>query len=246
MKLPESEREFNRAAFRAMSVAEKADYIFAYYKLPLVLILIAAIALGSVIYRAITHKDAVLYAAYCNVVPNSESDAALTEGYIAAIGSNPAKNAVECYRELYISNDDSLQNHEYAYASKLKLYAAIDGEQLDVVIMNKEAYDLLSAWGFLLDLEQACAQSAAGYGAVEAAITSNTVVVSSNRVEVELGEASELVSETYESPNAVVAANNPLFASFAADDVIYLGIIANTPRLESSLGYLRYVLEYGA
>ena len=112
--------------------------------------------------------------------------------------------------------------------------------------MNKEAYDLLSAWGFLLDLEQACAQSAAGYGAVEAAITSNTVVVSSNRVEVELGEASELVSETFESPNAVVASNNPLFASFAADDVIYLGIIANTPRLESSLDYLRYVLEYGA
>ena len=94
MKLPESEREFNRAAFRAMSVAEKADYIFAYYKLPLVLILIAAVALGSVIYRAVTHKDAVLYAAYCNVVPNSESDAALTEGYVAAIGSNPAKNAV--------------------------------------------------------------------------------------------------------------------------------------------------------
>ena len=33
MKLPESEREFNRAAFRAMSIPEKADYIFAYYKL---------------------------------------------------------------------------------------------------------------------------------------------------------------------------------------------------------------------
>ena len=44
----------------------------------------------------------------------------------------------------------------------------------------------------------------------------------------------------------MVASNNPLFASFAADDVIYLGIIANTPCLESSLDYLRYVLEYGA
>ena len=36
------------------------------------------------------------------------------------------------------------------------------------------------------------------------------------------------------------------FLSFAADNVIYLGIIANTPCLESSLDYLRYVLEYGA
>ena len=157
MKLPESEREFNRAAFRAMSIPKKADYIFAYYKLPLVLILIAVIAIGSVIHQVVTHKDAVLYAAFLNVIPDEETDATLTQGYLERVGADPARNEVLCYHELYISTDDTIQNHQYAYASKLKLMGAIDGEQLDVVIMNREAYDLLSAWGYLLDLEDACA-----------------------------------------------------------------------------------------
>ena len=99
MKLPESEREFNRAAFRAMSIPEKADYIFAYYKLPLVLILIALIAIGSAIHQIVTHKDAVLYAAYLNVVPDEETDSTLTGGYLERIGagaSAPIPHATRC------------------------------------------------------------------------------------------------------------------------------------------------------
>ena len=238
MKLPESEREFNRAAFRAMSIPKKADYIFAYYKLPLVLILIAVIAIGSVIHQVVTHKDAVLYAAFLNVIPDEETDATLTQGYLERVGADPARNEVLCYHELYISTDDTIQNHQYAYASKLKLMGAIDGEQLDVVIMNREAYDLLSAWGYLLDLGDACAANPR----LEAALVSNTVILSDNRVEVELNEADEYVAETTEIANAVELGDSPLFPDFAADEHIYLGVIANTPRQEQSLAYLDYVL----
>ena len=238
MKLPESEREFNRAAFRAMSIPEKADYIFAYYKLPLVLILIALIAIGSAIHQIVTHKDAVLYAAYLNVVPDDKTDSTLTGGYLERIGADPARNEVLCYHELYISTDDTIQNHQYAYASKLKLMGAIDGEQLDVVIMNREAYDLLSAWGYLLDLGDACAANPR----LEAALVSNTVISSDNRVEVELNEADAYIAETIEIANAVELGDSPLFPDFAADEHIYLGVIANTPRQEQSLDYLDYVL----
>ena len=114
----------------------------------------------------------------------------------------------------------------------------IDGEQLDVVIMNREAYDLLSAWGYLLDLGDACAANPR----LEAALVSNTVISSDNRVEVELNEADAYIAETIEIANAVELGDSPLFPDFAADEHIYLGVIANTPRQEQSLDYLDYVL----
>ena len=242
MKLPEKEREFNRNAFREMSILEKADYIFAYYKLPLVIIAVVVTALVTVVYHAIADKDAVVYAAYCNIVPNEEADAALTDGFVEHIGADSSRYEVVAYRELYISTDDSLQNHQYAYASKLKLLGSIDGEKLDVVIMNQEAYDLISGWGYLLNLEDACAASAGDRTELAGAIVSNIVVLSDNRVEVELGEADEYIAETIEVPNAIDVTGSPIFDAFAEDEVVYLGIIANTPRMEESLDYLAYVL----
>ena len=242
MKLPEKEREFNRNAFKAMSILEKADYIFAYYKLPLVIIGVVLTALVTIVYHAITDKDAVVYAAYCNIVPNEEADGVLTDGFIEHIGVDSREYEVVAYRELYISTDDSIQNHQYAYASKLKLLGSIDGEKLDVVIMNREAYDLLSGWGYLMDLEDACAQSSADRSLIEGSIVSNTVILSDNRIEVELGEADEYVAETVESPNAVDVTGNPIFDSFAEEDSVYLGIIANSPRTETALDYLAYVI----
>jgi len=246
MRLPESERAFNRAAFRAMSISEKADYIFSYYKLPIVLILIAVIAVGSAVHKAVTSKKAVLYVGYCNVVPAGAADAALTSGYLEHVGADSADNEVACYRELYVSTDDSLQNHQYAYASKLKLLASIDGEQLDAVLMNQEAYDLLSGWGYLIDLEDALAQNGGADAELAAAMVSNTVILSDNRVEVELGEADAYVAETIEVPNAIDVSEVALFEGFSEDEHIYLGIIANTPRMEQALDYLAYVLGASA
>lgn len=243
MKLPEKEREFNRNAFREMSILEKADYIFAYYKLPLVIIGVVITALVTVVYHAITDKEAVVYTAYCNIVPNETADATLTDGFIEHIGADSKEYEVVAYHELYISTDDSLQNHQYAYASKLKLLGSIDGEKLDVVIMNGEAYDLISGWGYLLDLSEACAASSADRSDVSGAIVSNVVVLSDNRVEVELGEADEYVAETIEVPNAIDVTGSSIFGAFAEDDTVYLGIIANSPRTEASLDYLEYVLE---
>ena len=82
MILSEEEKARNREAFRAMGLAEKADYIFSYYKLPLVIALIVVVALGSVVHRMVTHKDTVLYVAFANVVLPPDAELALTEGYV--------------------------------------------------------------------------------------------------------------------------------------------------------------------
>ena len=63
MRLTETERAENREALARMSLPQRLDHIFEYYKFPLVLILIAAVALGSVLYYRITSREKLLYLA---------------------------------------------------------------------------------------------------------------------------------------------------------------------------------------
>ena len=152
MKLSAQERAERREAFRRMSAAQKADYVFSYYKLPIVLGLLCAYILCYGLYRHFTRKEALLYVACANVAVSEETAEALSEGFVRHSGQDVRKCEVCLYQTLYLSENPTLANHEYAYASRLKLLAAIDAEQLDVVLMNQEAYDFLSEKEYLAEI----------------------------------------------------------------------------------------------
>ena len=245
MKLPEHERAAHREAFRAMNLFQKADYIFAYYKLPLVLIFIAVVAIGSVVHYQLTHKEPVLYVGYANVVLDEpiELDEHLTSGFLAELGDNPRTQEVSAYRDLYISDAEESVDHQYSYASRLKLLASIDAEQLDVVFMNKNAYDLLSHSGFLLDLSALLAEQDAEVAAKLAPlVTSNDVIIEDNELEVQLNEADVYEAVTEVAQNALDVSGLPLFQNLSGD--IYLGVIGNTPRTETALRYILYLYAW--
>ena len=233
MRLSEEERATNRAAFKRMRPAEKADYIFTYFKLPLVLILIVVVALGTALVRTLTHKDPVLYVAFTNVVAPPQVEQALTTDYVTSIGEDPGRKEVVSYRELYLTKQTTLADHEYAYASRLKVMASVDGDQLDVVFMNDESFDILSESGYLLDLEQ--------YFEGDEVLRENRVIESSNEVEVNLGEADELEEVTHPTRSALEVTDSKLLDHFSGSESISLGIIANTERKDQALDYLAYV-----
>lgn len=239
MKLPEHERAAHREAFRAMSIPQKAEYIFAYYKLPLVLLLIAIVALGSVAKYFLTHKNAVLYAAYANVTLTDEQDSDLFDGFLDSIGVNQRKNEVYRYRDLYLVEVDDTVDHQYSYASRIKTLAAIDAEELDIVLMNKAAYDLLSNSGYLMDLEKVISDNPSLLP-VRANLVQNVVVLEDNRVEVELNEADTYEAVTEDAFNAldvteVLTSENDLTGT------VYLGIIGNSPRLDAVVSFITYL-----
>ncbi|MBR3570457.1 MAG: hypothetical protein IKN96_06620 [Oscillibacter sp.] len=149
MKLTARERADRREAFRRMSAAQKADYIFSYYKLPIVLTLLFAYILCYGLYRHFSRKEVLLYVACANVVVSDDTAGALSEGFVRYSGKDVRKCEVSLYKNLYLSDNPTLANHQYAYASRLKLLAAIDAEQIDVILMNQEAYDFLSEKGYL-------------------------------------------------------------------------------------------------
>ena len=242
MKLTKQEKAARRAAFQAMSPQKKLDYIYTYYKWPLLLGLIALIALGSVLHRQLTKKESVLCLALANVAVGEDLEDELTDGFLRFLGADAKKREVYLYRDLYLSDNADTLNHEYAYASKMKLMGAVSAGKLDLVLMNREAYDLLSRSGYLLELSPALfTENAALYAQVLPILSSNGVVLSDNSIEYQLGEAETLEVETETVRNALDVSSLPLFARAGFPDAVYLGVIANSERLSDCIAYISFI-----
>ena len=241
MKLSPKERAEIREAFQQMTLPQKLGYIFSYYRLPIVLGLVAVIVVVDVTYRQITKKEALLYVAYMNVSVGEELDGALSTDFVVHEGASPKKSEVSVYRELYLAMDPSTDNHQYAYASRLKLLASIESKTLDVVLMNREAYDILSHSGYLYDLTTILDRDDPLYSLLEPYLTENTVILEDNAIEYNLNEADEYEAVTAEAVNGIDASAFPLFQDAGLSDSVYLGVIGNSPRLPAVFHYLEYL-----
>ena len=234
MKLTKEQKAARRAAFRAMSPAKKREYIWDYYKWPILLALLALVLLAGAMRRELTKKEELLYVALANVTVGEDLERSLTTDYLTASDRDPRRQEVSVYRDLYLSDDADELNHAYAYASRVKLMGAVQTQKLDVLLMNREAYDLLSAQGYLLPLDEA---------ALRPFLRSNEVVLSDNRIAWELNEADthERTVETVQ--NAAALSGCPLFQAAGFDGELYAAILANSPRTEEALCYLRYLTK---
>jgi hypothetical protein len=239
VKLTDRERAENREALAGMTLPQRLDHIFEYYKFPLVLTLIAAVALGSVLYYRLTRKEALLYVGCANISVGETLDRELGEGFTKDIGKNPSKSEVRLYRNLYLSRDATVQNHEYAYASQLKVMAAMANGQLDVLLMNREVYDIMSAGGYLrplTDLPDACLNERLSDRLIE-----NTVILEDNDIEHRLDESVPYHAATEAVSNGILIYAFPMFAQADFSGDVFLGVVGNSARLDAVLQYIDYV-----
>lgn len=234
VKLSEKEKAAHKAAFQAMSPAQKAEHIFTYHKWTILLLLLSLIVLGSILHRQLTQKRPVLYLAVINTTFGEQVEKSLTEDFLAAAGGDTRREEVYLYRDLYLSEDADALNHEYAYASKVKLGGAISAEKLDLVLMNQEAYDIFSRQGYLLELT-------ALPDALSASLVENEVILSDNSVDYLLGNAAQEQVITKTVSNALAVSSLPLFRDAGFDGALYIGVISNSPRPEEAKAYLRYL-----
>lgn len=232
------DQQRSKELFSQMRPMDKVRHIWLYFKW-YILLGIAAVAIAvSAIHGAVAAKAPVLYVGYLNVSVGEDLDARLSGGFLNAQELDPKKNEILFYRDLYLSADPSAENHQYAYATRMKVLATINTKQLDVVLMNREAYDLMSGSGYLLDLVPLFGDNAA----ITPLLTANTVILEDNAMEYDLHQAEEYIAVTEEAVNGLNLTDVPMFrqAGFSGD--VYAGIVANTPRLETCGDYLVYLV----
>ena len=239
MKLPREEEAARKAAYKKMRPAEKLDYIVSYYKGQLILICLALFILVWIIVHFAMKKEPVLYLGLLNLSVSDETVELLTKEFLEEQGYNPGKYEVVFYPALYISEDPAAQNHEYAYASQLKLMASLNAKTMDLMIMNREAYDILSAGGYLMPLEGFLKGELSGRTAGR--LVSNTVILSDNDIEHRLDESIPYRAETEEVANAILISAFPRFARAEFSGDVYLGVIGNSERTEAVLQYIDYL-----
>ena len=241
MRLSKKEIADRKASFQKMSLPDKVDYIYTYFRLPIVVSLVILYFICSTVYRQVTKKDVVLYSALMNISVGEDLESRLGEGFISAGGGNPKKAEVYIYRGIYTSNNPSAENHEYWYASRLKMMAAIEAKQLDVVLMNKESYDVYSQNGYLLELDSLLSQNDSLYRLVEPYLTANTVIIEDNSVEYALNKTHRYEAVTEEVTNGLDVSEFPVFQEAGFPDSVYLGVIANSPRFPAVMQYIAYL-----
>ena len=128
----------------------------------------------------------------------------------------------------------------------MKLMGAIQSQKLDVVLMNREAYDLLSRKAYLAELPALLKEDPALAEQLEPILAENSVVLTDNTIEVLLGEADTEEQVTQSAVNALAVSSLPLFQNAGFDGEIYLGLVANSPRSDTVLHFFRYLCDCGA
>lgn len=234
MYRPPEEIAALKESFRKMDTAHKLEYIYIYYKWFILLGIIVLVILGNTIHRQLTKKEPVVFLGLVNVSVGSELEEELTAGYLDYAGIDPRKNEVLVYSGLYLSNDPASEDHQYAYASRMKIMASVNARRLDVVLMNRESYDLLSSGGYLLPLTGLS-------DAIDSCLVENEVVLESNNLEVLLNEEDEVRIVTQTAVNGMDVSRLPMFREAGFDGTVYAGIIVNTDHIDAAVSYLEYL-----
>jgi len=221
---------------------KKIGYIWEYYKFPIAAACIVLYLVGYMVYGHLTHKDAILYTALVNVTVGDDFAEELTGGFLDYVGADRKKSEVELNTGLYVAGSSGGGDSERAYASNVKITASVAGQSLDVVLMDKGAFDVLSRGGFLCNLADVLSQEdPALYEELKPWLVSNEVVLEDNSDDVQPNSAETDTAVTDEYPMGIDLSQSELVAKEGFGDPLYLGIIANTPRRTEAVSYVRYL-----
>lgn len=233
-------------ALHTLRGRKRVQHILTYYKFPLAVICIALFFIGQMVYGHFNRKDILLYTALVNVNTGETLTRQLGADFMEHLEADEQKYAIQLYTGLYLTDDELNEWHEYTYASRMKILSAIEGRMMDVVLMNQEAFDAFSQSGYLLDLDDFLSvRDPELYQTLKPSLTTNIIILEDNKDDMVLDSALAYTAVTEEHHFGLNISETSYIQQAGFDDTVYLGIIANTPRKDTVVEYLRYLVLPG-
>lgn len=225
---------------KQLSFRKKLQHIWNYYKPALVGAIVLLYAISMFVYQHAKARNPILYLGLVNVSASDSVDKALTDDFITSIQAD--RSIVEAYWDLYLTEDLSTADARYVYASQMKILASIDAQKLDVVIMDREAFDAFAQNGYLRNMEHFLRDSDTVLAdALSPYLTDNIEILEDNADEVIVDPSISYESKTCTYPMGLDLSFSPIFAKAGFPEHLYLGIISNTDH-ELMIGrYLEYL-----
>lgn len=224
----------------------KVRYLFDYYKLPLVLAFILLYVVIWSAWRSAHAQDIRLYVGLVNFSPSEELSCLLSDEYVQN-ADYPEGSNIYLYRGLYLSADETSEYHAYSYATRMKILGALDAEKLDVVLMDREAFDSFSQNGYLEDLSLLITRnSSAAQEGLEAGLQDllvrNIEIKEDNSVDVLLGNETDYHAATVDGMFGLdLSGASAIIRDAQLSGDLYLGIIRNSPRKDEAARYINYL-----
>lgn len=242
MQSKENDYLSEKEKLKTLHGKQKLQYIWDYYKLPLIIIGIFLYIILYIIYIQVHHKDTILSIALVNVNAGEELTKDLSTRFLESQDINTKKNEVYLYSNLYLTNDETSSYHEYTYASRMKILAAINGKQMDIVLMDKEAFDAFSQNGYLYNLEDLLSKKDAKlYEKLKPYLITNTSILEDNSIDLLFDESISYRAETENFSMGIDLSKSPIIQNAKFQDIVYLGVISNSPRQNEVISYLEYL-----
>ncbi|MCQ2508679.1 MAG: hypothetical protein MJ097_07835 [Dorea sp.] len=223
---------------------KRMEHIFIYYKLPIFIVLLVIYIISYSAYRKATEEIPVIYTGFINLSMGDDLHKHLTEDYITDREFPSKRNVVRTYDDLFLAEKPSAEEQPYVYASQLKILAAIDAEQLDVVLMTQDVFDSFSQNGYLINLEDFIGQKdPALYESLGSDLIENLEILWDNTDEVMADRTVPYQSETTTYLMGIDVSDFPCIKEAGFGESVYLGILKNTPREDVVLDYIHYISE---
>jgi len=98
---------------RNLHGVQKIQYIWDYYKIPIVICAIILYIAAHFVYGRFEHKDVIMYTALVNVNAGEDLTKDLSSNFLESRNFDTAKNELYLYSGLYLSDDENNAYHEY-------------------------------------------------------------------------------------------------------------------------------------
>ena len=119
------------------------------------------------------------------------------------------------YRNLYLTDDPSSEVYTYVQASQMKILGTIEAREMDIVFMDKEAFDAFAQNGFLYDLDALLEEGREEHPELRqktaAHLVRNMEIREDNAKEVALDPSVEYQSVTVEYEMGIDLLSSPFF-----------------------------------
>lgn len=226
---------------RRLHGKQKLQFLWDYYKLPLAVLCIAVSVAAYSIYGHMTQKNTILYTALINVTAGEELRQNLTDAFLKSIDIDSSKYNCQLYTGLYLTEDMNSAYHAYTYASRMKILAAIDARQMDVALMDQEAFDAFSQNGYLYEMDCFFSEHTPLYKTLKPYFAENTVILKDNSLDLYFDETAIYDAETETHVIGIDLSGSPVIQKAGFRDTVYLGILKNTLHKDAVIEFLQYL-----
>ncbi len=128
--------KFNSEDYKKLAPEKKVEYIWDYYKFPIIIALVAVIGLISLTVSLINHKKVTLNCLVLNDMYNDSLADALHDEFAVYTGDKNTNAQIDLMFQFYIDRDNKVYPED---STSMKIMAMLNSEQADVFIGNLDS-----------------------------------------------------------------------------------------------------------